>query len=448
VAARGLRREISLTAATAIVIGSVIGSGIFRTPSLVAQQFPQAWVILLLWTLGGLVTIAGALTVAELATMYPRAGGPYVFVKEAFGETPGFLAGWIYFVLGKLAIGAAVAIVFAEHASFLAEEYLGFPLSESGILFLAAWALVVLTFVNWIGLRFGAGVNTFLTVLKALALAAVTLMAFAFARGDPTAAPTAAPFEGGGGLAVAVLAVLFAYNSWINATIVGEEVKDPARNLPRSLFWGTLLVTVLYVGANASYLWILGPDGMARNALVATAAASRVVAWGGVFIAASVLVSAFGNLNGGILTGARLPFSMARDGFLPRAIARVNERHVPDGALFLELAGFLVLLFGLRTFTALIAAATFASWLILAAICVGFFVLRRTAPDVDRPYRVHGYPFVPAVFALAAAFVVGVTALQQMSAVLVTLVTGIVGAGLLFFRRPGEAPSAEAVAEA
>lgn len=431
--ARGtLRRDISLTAATAIVVGSVVGSGIFRTPSLVAQQYPEAWIILLLWTLGGVVTIAGALTVAELAAMYPASGGPYAFVKAAFGERSGFLAGWVFFLLGKLAVAAAIAVVFAEHASFLAASFTGSGLTPTGVVLLAAWACCALTLVNYLGVKLGAGVNTFLTVLKALSLAGVVAAAFFF---DPGTAAVEAPFAGQAGLATALLFVLFAYNSWINATVVGEEVVDPARNLPKALFFGTALVTVLYLGVNGAYLWILGADGMAANRLVATVAMSRVFALGGVFVAGAIMVSTFGAVNANILTGARLPFSMARDGFLPRVFGTLNHKDVPAAALLLELVPMLVMLALLRDFETISAASTFASFVILLAVGVAFFVLRRTHADVSRPYRVHFYPVVPVVFVASSAFVVGITAVQRPENLLVTGIVVALGVGALLVGR-------------
>lgn len=427
-----LRRDISLTAATAIVVGSVVGSGIFRTPSLVAQQYPDAWIILLLWTLGGVVTIAGALTVAELAAMYPASGGPYAFVKAAFGDKSGFLAGWVFFLLGKLAVAAAIAVVFAEHVSFLAAELTGAGLTPTGVVLLAAWACCALTLVNYLGVKLGAGVNTFLTVLKALSLAGVVVAAFVF---DPGTREVAPPFAGQAGLATALLFVLFAYNSWINATVVGEEVVDAPRNLPRALFFGTALVTVLYLGVNGAYLWILGPDGMAANRLVATAAMSRVFALGGVFVAGAIMISTFGAVNANILTGARLPYSMARDGFLPRVFGTLNHRDVPAAALLLELVPMLVMLALLRDFETISAASTFASFVVLLAVGAAFFALRRDAPDAPRPYRVHFFPVVPAVFLASSVFVVGITAVQRPQNLVVFAVVAALGALALLVRR-------------
>lgn len=429
-----LRRELGVLDATMVTVGGVVGSGIFFVPNLVAREFPDPASILALWAAGGLVSLAGALSVAELAARKPRAGGPYVFVRDAFGEVPGFVAGWSYFVLGKAAISAAVLFVFAEHAAYFA------GLTPLGKQLLAVWAAASLAFVNVLGVRQGARVQNVFTALKVAALLA--LVAAALLLGAP-AAPQAAP-PAGGNLSVALVLVLFAYNAWINATFLGEEVRDPGRTLPRALALGTLGVMALYLLANAGYLRVLGAPGMAASQLVAAEAMDRATAMGGAFIAASVLVSTYGNVNGGVLTGARIPLAMARGGQLPARLARLNARGAPDAALLAQLAltaGFLLT----GTFQLAATLAIVAVWAVLAAVAMAVFVERRRAPGAPGPYRAPLYPLTPAVFLAGALFVLGVTVLQQPLQAATALLLMLSGLPLLAWarRRParGAAPT-------
>jgi basic amino acid/polyamine antiporter, APA family len=398
----GLRRELGLLDATAITVGSIVGSGIFFVPAQVAAEFPDAALILGLWVLGGLVSLAGALSVAELAAMRPRAGGPYEFVRAAFGPVPGFVAGWSYFVLGKAAIAAAVLLVFAEHAAFF------FGLTPLGKQLLAIWALGSLTLINWLGVRQGARVQNAFTALKVAAL--LVLIAAALLLGP--SAPSQASIVGTASLSTALLLILFAYNAWINATMLAEEVRAPERNLPRALVLGTVGAMVLYLLANVAFLKVLGPAGMAGTRLVAADTLQRTFALGGAFIAASVLVSAYGNANGGTLTGARIPFAMARRGELPAFVGKLNAKGVPGVALWVHLAIAAALILT-GTFQAAATLGVFAIWLVLVLVGAAVFVERRRNPGLTRPYRVPFYPVLPAVFLAGATLVVALRVVER-----------------------------------
>jgi basic amino acid/polyamine antiporter, APA family len=420
----GLRRELTLLDATFVTIGGIIGSGIFFVPSRVAAQFPDPRTIMGLWVLGGLVSLAGALSVAELAAAKPRAGGPYVFVRDAFGPVAGFVAGWSYFLLGKAAIAAAVLLVFSQHVAYF------LPLSPLGQQLLAVWAAASLTFVNWLGVKQGAHVNNLFTALKVGGLAVLVGAAFLLAP----AAPPQASAVGQGSLSTALLLVLFAYNAWINATFLGEEVKDPGRNLPRALAYGTLGVMALYLLANLAYLQALGPGGMASSTLVATDTMNRAFAFGGAFIAAVIVASTYGNTNGGVLTGARIPLAMAQRGELPAALARLNAKGVPGAALWAQF-GLTALLLMTGTFQAAATLGIFATWGILALVGLAVFVERRRAPDAPRPYRVPFYPWVPAAFVVGALFVVGVRVWEAPDQALLALGLMLAGLPLLAWMR-------------
>jgi APA family basic amino acid/polyamine antiporter len=420
----GLRRELGLLDATMVTVGGIIGSGIFFVPNLVAAQSPDAGSILALWVLGGLVSLAGALSVAELAAMHPRAGGPYVFVREAFGPAAGFVAGWTYFVLGKAAIAAAVMLVFSEHVAFF------FGLTTLGKQLLALWGLALLTFINALGVKQGARTMNLLTVLKAGGLVALVGAVLLLA---PAAPAQAAP-PGTGSVSTAFLLILFAYNAWINATFLAEEVKRPERTLPRALALGTVSVMALYLLANVAYLHALGPAGMAASSLVAAESMQRAVGFGAAFIAATVIVSTLGNSNGGILTAARIPFAMAQRGELPRALGRLNRKGAPDAALlahFLLASAFLLT----GTFQAAATLGILAIWSVLVLVGLAVFVLRRRAPDAPRPYRVPLYPLLPGAFLAGALLVVGVRAAQDPGQAALALLLMLIGLPLYGWER-------------
>lgn len=423
-AAPALRRELGLLEVVTITVGSMIGTGIFIFPATVATAFPDPWTMAALWAAGGVVSMAGALSFAELVTMFPASGGPYVFAREAFGRLPGFLAGWSM-LLGKIFVGPAVALAFALYVSFL------FPLTPRGLVLIAAWALVATAFINWLGVRFGGWTQNVFTFAKVAALAVViglaAFLADPAARGPPLAAPTAAA-------SAALIGVVFAYNSWFNPTFVAEEVKRPDRDLPLGLALGVALVTVVYVAASLAFWWILGSEAMAasvgdRANPVAARAAAAAVVWGGVVIAWGVLLSTFGNINGGTLVTARLALAMGRDGFLPR-FDRVNARGTPGIAIWVVCAVEVALVF-LVSFEGLAAFGTFVTWLFLAVVVASVYWFRAKAPDAPRPYRAWGYPVTPAVFLAGTTAFLVLLAIEDPRSAAIGL--AVIAAGLPLF---------------
>ena len=413
-----LRRELGLLDATAVTISTIVGAGIFFVPSRVAAQFPDATLILGLWVAGGLVSLAGALTVSELAAMFPRSGGPYEFVREGLGPLAGFVVGWNNFTL-SLGVRAGVLLVFAQYVAFFV------PLSPVGIALLAVWAGGSMTYLNALGVRLGARVVTVLTALKVAALVGLVVGVAVLAPAAPSGTAPA-----GGNLSLALLLVLFAYNSWIVASFLGDEVRDPQRTLPRAILLGTLAVIALYLAANLAFLRALGPAGMAASSLVASDSLQRATATGGAVIAGAVVVSTYGNSFGGFLSLARVPYQMARRGELPAMFARLNRHGVPDVALLSELV-FASLFIATGTFEAAATVGVLAIWVGLVLVGVAYFALRRARPGAARPYRVPLYPLAPGVFLIGALFVVGVTVLQQPAQAALTGL--LIAAGLPLF---------------
>lgn len=443
-----LRRDLGPLAATSVVVGSMIGSGIFFGPQIVAWQFsshgiePTTPLVLSVWTVAGLLSLLGALTFTELAVAMPESGGQYAYIREAFGPTLGFLQGWSSFFIGKAGSIAALAVAFGNLLSEL--EGGTFVTAGLDIDLIAVGLITGLTLVNYVGVKFGGWVQSATTILKVAALVLLAGVAvFAVPSGDPIAL---APVEGSGSLlaafALALVPALWAYDGWYNSTQVAEEVEDPDRNLPISLVGGTLLVTAVYAATNWAYLNVLGGRGLAgiREALGDVGAAQAAQSPAGLtaqllggdplstVILVGVLVSIFGTCNAVILTGPRIPFAMARDGVFFDSLTGVHEDFAtPHVALLLQ--GLVALILALSgTFNQLITLVVFSIWLWVGLGGLALFQLRRERPEMARPYEVPAYPWVPAAFVLLAfAFAVNLVLEAPMESL---IGTAIILAGL------------------
>jgi APA family basic amino acid/polyamine antiporter len=417
----GLVRAIGLGSATLFVVGSVIGSGIFMTTGGMASLIPSASLLLLAWVLGGVLAIAGGLTYAEMGAMFPRSGGVYVFLKEAYGPLPAFLYGWAALFVVLSGGIAAVSVGFAEYLSYfvpglspkvavlsLATPWK--PLAISAGQLAGATAIVVLGAVNYVGVQKGSSVNVIFTAAKVAGLAALPVMAFSVARVQPALTPIvppeiARPLPSFG---VAMIAVLWTYEAWYFITYAAGEIRDPQRNVPRALVGGILILMGIYVTVNLAYLHALSIDEMRGVTRIAERAATALVGpAGATFVAATVLVSTFGNTVPAILGGSRLLFAMASDGVFLPAANRIHPKYRTPHRAIMWLTAWSALLALSGTYEQLFTYVMFASILFNVAAGCALFVLRRTRPDHPRPYRTWGYPVVPVVFiAGSLAFVI------------------------------------------
>jgi amino acid transporter len=420
-----LRRELSLFDATTINVGTMIASAIFIVPSTVALQLRLPALAILVWVVGGLVSLLGALCMAELGAAFPQAGGLFVYLREGFGPVWGFLYGWAVAALVNPASIAAIAAAFATYLGFFV------PLGPWGVKLVAVGSIAALTALNCAGVREGAVTQNVLTTLKVAALVGLVLAAFALPGGS-VAHLTADAAPAGGLLAplgVAMVAVLWAYDGWIEITYVGSEVVDPGRVLPKSIAWSLAVVIAVYTLANVAFLYVLPPDRMAASALVASDVATVVLGSGGAaVVAACILVATLGANNGIVLTSARIPYAMARDGrFFPWA-GRVHPTlGTPVPALLAQgLVAAALALTG--TYEELFTYVVFASWVFYALGCAAVLRLRRTKPDLPRPYRAWGYPVTPLVFIGFAAWLVGSAIVETPREAAVGVI--IVAAGL------------------
>jgi APA family basic amino acid/polyamine antiporter len=394
-----LPRRLGLLSAIAVLVGTTIGSGIFRVPSTVAGHVGTVGAIALLWVLGAIVVLFGALTLAELAVMFPRSGGIYVFLREAYGPLPAFLFGWTELLVIRPSALGAIAMLFAEYLGALV------PIAPEMVRVVAAGAILLLAAINIRSVTWGAAVQNASTAAKMLALVGLALLAFAL--GDAAGGAFAGPIElaplSWGGFGLALVSVMWAYDGWADLTFIGSEVRDPARTFPRALLGGVAIVVAIYLAVNAAYLYVLSVPEMADRPLVAADVAGRVLGQGGAsLVAAMVMVSAFGALNGATMTGPRVLFALADDGLFFRPIAAVHPTwRTPWGAILLA-AGLGVGYVSVRTFEQLADSFVLGIWPFYALAVGAVFLLRRNRPDLERPYRTVGYPFVPMVFLIAS----------------------------------------------
>jgi len=414
----GLAERLSLSTAIAVVIGSIIGSGIFLVPQKIALTLGDAGWIVAVWIFGGLLSLAGALTSAEIAGMIPAAGGQYVYFREIYNGFTAFLYGWTTFIVYQTGSIAAIAVAFAKYLGFFFPRLgnwgldLGiFIMPEVGIKLTAICAILFVTIVNYFGVQFGGFLQKLFTYLKVLAIAGIVFACFAF--GTP-AANLFTPFFGTlhgtpmiAAFGVALVSVLWAYDGWNSVTYLAGEVKNAQRNIPIALISGTIAVIVIYIFANLAYMYVLSISQIAQSNLVASDAISVFFGKNGAaLIAIAVMISTFGTVNATTMTTARVYFAMARDRLFFPHISRVHPKYrTPHVSLIVQgIWASILTLTG--TYDQLFTYVIFASWLFYALGTFGIFILRRKRPDAPRPYRTIGYPFVPFIFVIVAVWFV------------------------------------------
>ena len=476
-------KAMTLTDATMLVAGSMIGSGIFIVSADIARTVNSPFWLLMAWVVSGVVTIFGALAYGELAAMYPRAGGQYVFLRESMGSLMGFLYGWTLFVVIQTGTIAAVAVAFGRFLGVLwpsitPDRYSWFPqydfttagapiqLGLTPQRLIALVTIWILTWVNLRGIKEGKIVQTTLTVVKTGALAALILLGLTIGR-HPEA--IAANFSGGNfnpsvfapafvlAFGAALVGSLFSSDAWNNVTFAAAEVHSPQRNLPRALIYGTGLVSVLYILANVAYLNVLPLHGVATGATVmergiqyatqdrvASAVAETIFgAAGASIMAAAILISTFGCNNGLILSGARVYYAMARDKLFFQKAGTLNRNNVPAAALVAQ-SIWTSLLCLTGTYGQLLNYVIFAALIFYALTTVGLFRLRKLRPDAERPYRVVAYPVLPALYIILASAIAVILLIadQTRAQALSGLVIVLLGVPVFFIWRKVESAPA------
>ncbi|HET9391297.1 MAG TPA: amino acid permease [Steroidobacteraceae bacterium] len=421
-----LPRRIGLLNAVAVLVGVTIGSGIFRVPATVAAQLHDPGPVILCWILGGLVALFGALTLAELAGALPRSGGIFAYLLESFGPLPAFLFGWTELAVVRASALGATATIFAEYLGYFVR------LSASDVRHLAAGAIIVIGALNYVGVRRAAAVMTVATAAKYVAVMALGVLAFtAGSAGASRFSPAWASGVHPSLLATALIPVMWTYDGWADLSFMGGEVRNPQRTLPLALILGTICVMLVYLVINIGFMYLLPLPQMAQSKLIAATAAEHIPLFGGsgaAVIAAVVLVSTFSGLNGSMMTGPRIFFAMADRDLFFRGVARVSPRfHSPSVAIWLSTALGVVYVLQ-NDFAQLADRFILGIWPFYALAVAAVFVLRRRRPELERPYRVLGYPFVPALFLIASlAMVVNALVTDPLNT---GITFGIIVAGL------------------
>ena len=434
-----LPRRLGLWSAIAVLVGSTIGSGIFRSPAGIADKLPGPLPLLAIWVTGGVFALCGALTLAEIAGAYPRTGGVYVFIRESWGQLPAFLFGWAELVLIRAAALGAISTTFSEYFIRVSGHDPRVAPYSQYVHYVAAAAILLTATFNYVGIRWGALVQNVTTLAKTGALLAIIVLALVLGLPQTGGHFTPAVPPGSFNIArfgLALVSVLWVYDGWADVSFVGGEVKDPERNLPRVLIGGTLIVITLYALANVAYLAVLPVEEIRHSKLVAADVADKLVGVAGVaFVSIAVMISTFGTLNGSVMTGSRILFAMAADGALFKPIAIVHPRfQTPSVAIALE-AGLGVVFVLLGTFEQL--ADTFVTAIVpfYALAVAAVFILRRK-PDYQPPFRVPGYPVVPAIFIVATILLLGNAIIDPSSRVATLAVIGVILLGIpVYFLR-------------
>ena len=417
-----LSRDLGVSHASAVVVGTIIGSGIFLVPSEMMQAVGSARLVYLAWIVGGLLSFFGALTYAELGAMKPQAGGEYVYVRDGYGPLAGFLYGWTWFVIAKPASVATVVTglvrilgTFPVFSFFSAN--LSTPIAVTWGQIVAIAAAILISFLNYLGIKKAGEFQLVFTLLKVAIILGIVVVCFSGAgnvagRGWSNFAGTFAGAKGGiAGFMAALVAALWAYDGWNDLNMVAGEVKRPERNIPIALIAGVATVGALYMLVNAGVQYVLPASAIAASPRPASDAVALVMGrMGAGIVSAGMALSMLVTLNGTIMSGARVPFAMARDGYFFRALADVHPRfHTPSVAIVVQAVLSIVLLLLGANFRQLFSLAIFAEWLFYMIAGSTVFVFRRREPQAARPYRMWGYPLVPALFVTVAAALLGYT---------------------------------------
>jgi APA family basic amino acid/polyamine antiporter len=398
-----LQRAIRLPHATAMVVGTIIGASIFVQPSEITGQVNSVKGVFLVWLISGLLTFFGALVCAELASIFTQSGGIYLYLKEAFSPSIGFIWGWAMFWSVHSGIIAAISVIFSRYVSYF------FPMNDVMVKAVSITVIVILSAVNYLGVKQGTVLQTLFTLGKVLAIVFIIIAGFTLGSRVPEHFVTGNIAQSEVSLSsffLAMIAGLFAFGGWHMVAYNSEETINPKKTIPRALMLGTLIVTLCYIAINAVYMYILPLGRVASSSRIAADAADALIGFGGgAFMSGLVIFSTFGALSGIILCGPRVYYSMARDGLLFRWIGEIHPRYkTPHRAIIIQAVWASVLVVT-GTYRALFIRVIYTEWIFFGLMAVGLFLLRRRR-EIERDYRIWGYPVVPALFIVSSFSIV------------------------------------------
>ncbi|PWT78653.1 MAG: hypothetical protein C5B59_01315 [Bacteroidetes bacterium] len=426
-----LRKTIGLWSATSIVIGSVVGSTIFIKPATMASQLGSPLLLIIVWLVAGIITFFGGMVYAELGSMYPETGGQYVYLQKMYGDFVAFLYGWSTIAVINTAAIAAISFVCAKYLGFFIHlprfspgiehsvkwHIPGiadiFPLEDAGVKAVAILIVFILTIVNYVSVRYGNAIQFIATLVKVLVIIFLVVGILFSGQGDLTNLVTrSSQFHlSGWALLAAFMAAttgaFASYDGWVNINMVAGEIKDPQKNLTKSLLFGLVICILIYVCMNFAYMYALPIDTMSHSSLVASDATEKVLGrMGGAIVALLIVVSAFGATNINLLTNARIVFAMGQDGTFFRWSGKIHPRYQTPGNSVVIIATWSCLFVISGSFDILADMFVFMAWVFYGLTVAGIFILRKKFPDYPRPYRIRGYPFIPIIFALFTLFYV------------------------------------------
>jgi amino acid transporter len=441
-----LRRVLGVWSAIAIVIGTVIGSGIFLVPQEMIRQLGSPVMLFAVWVFGGLLSLFGALTYAELAAALPEAGGEYVYLREAYGPFWGYIYGWTQMWVAKSGSIATLATAFFYYLANFRPELDGIfyvvhlpigpgggPLEIRYGQLLAMAVIVALAIVNYFGVKIGGGIQVAVTAVKVGLIALIVVVGLGSGHGSVSHFHASTAAVGGvTGFFAALVAALWAYDGWNNVSMVGSEIRRPERNLPLALIGGILAVIFIYLAANLAYFYVLSPSEVAASPRVAAEMMRRILDGPGASaVSLAAMISIFAALNGSILSGSRVPYAMARDGVFWGAAGRVHPLYRTPGVSILALCAWSALLVLSGRYKELFTYVIFASWILYGMTTAAVIVLRKKRPDMVRPYKTLGYPAVPVLFVAAAGLLIFYTLKTSPRESFMGL--GVIAAGLPFY---------------
>jgi APA family basic amino acid/polyamine antiporter len=428
-----LPRVLGLWDIVGIVVGGIIGSGIFIVPAAIAAEVRTPLLIFAVWIGGGLLSFFGALAFSELAAAYPHAGGSYVFLRESFGKLIAFLFGWTLFLVIDTGAFATLAVAFSS-------KYLPyfFPLSRIEQKAIAVLFVIVLVAINYIGVRWGANFQNFLTLIKFVALAGICAVVFVFGKGDMAnlSAPKSEPFSLSliGSFGVALVAVLWAYKGWEAASYSAGETRNPGKNLPWGIFIGTLAVIGIYIVTNLAYLYVFPASQIAQSDRIASDVMSTIVGpFGASIVAIIILFSITGAANQVLLTSPRVYYAMARDGLFFKRISDVHLKFLTPHVSIVAMGIWSIVLSVSGTFEQLFTYVIFGEWIFFGLTVAAVIILRKKRPDLPRPYKTLGYPFTPLFFILSALLISVNTLINEFFNAMAGLVIILLGLPAYFY---------------
>ncbi len=431
-----LQKRLTLYGLTMIAVGSCIGSGIFATPSQIVGAVPNATLVLMVWALGGLVALTGALTFSELGGLFPKSGGVYVYLKEAYGEMAGFLYGWVILLVINTGALAGLCAAFADYMKIFAPQ-----MGDGTKTAIAAATMIVLTAINALGVNVSQGISNFFTGLKLVAIAAIVVAGFLFF--DSSKVPVDfslgqnLPTNLTSAMLTGLIGVLFSVGGWHHASYVAGEAIDAPRTVPKAMFFGVLIVTAMYLLVNVAYMLLLPLDAIASTRTVAGDAIATLAPWGGKAVAIAIALSIFGTISIYTMSAPRIYYAMAEDGIFFKQLAWVHPRwRTPIVAMGVQVVWALAVLFFFQgLFDKIITFVTFMDIAFMGLAGAAIFIFRKKMPNEQRPVKTWGYPIVPIIFVLISAAFAGNTLLEKPEQAIPGIVLLLIGVGVFYLMR-------------